>query len=127
MTTDTTDQAKNAFLAALTDLRGGETLAELHHALIQLVGDVRSIGKTGKLTLTLNVALAKGSTATILVTDELKLSEPKPDKEVTIMFADDNNRVSRRDPRQPDLTGLAEPGEVKAFPRRQAVNEEPTE
>jgi hypothetical protein len=39
------------------------------------------------------------------------------------MFADQENRLSRRDPRQPQLTGLAQPGDVKAFARPAAVNQ----
>lgn len=106
----------NAFLDALKEIRGGETLAELHHAINALVGAVRSVGKTGTLTLKLNVALAQGSTATVVVTDDLTVKEPKPDREITILFADEANRLSRRDPRQPKLPPMDEARPATARP-----------
>ena len=116
------DMSGNAFLEALRELRSGESLADLHEALRSLVGHVRSVGKSGTLTLTLSVSLAKGSTHTLVIADELKLKEPKPDREVTFMYADDDNRLSRRDPRQPKLPAM-DVSEVRRFNRPHAVNE----
>lgn len=111
-------EAGNNFLNTLTELRGGETQADLHRELEKLVGAVRSVGKAGELNLKLKVALAKGSTHTLVVTDEVTIKEPKADREITILFADDANKLSRRDPRQPKLPSM----EPKNF-RPRAVNE----
>ncbi len=113
----------NAFPAALGDLRSGETLADLHRALTDLVGAVRSVGKGGEIRLTLKVALAQGSTSTLVVTDDVKVKEPKPAREITILFADDANHLSRRDPRQPRLPAMDGPRAASAFSRPRAVGE----
>lgn len=111
-------ESGNGFLNALRELRGGETLIDLHREIEKLVGDVRSIEKPGVITLKVTVALAKGSAHTLVVTDEIVVKAPKADREVTILFADDANRLSRRDPRQPRLPGT----EPKPF-RPRAVGE----
>ncbi len=118
MTEQPSTTPNNAFLDALSELRGGDVLADLHQALQQLVGDVRSLAKPGTLSLTLKVALAKGSTTTLILLDKIDLKTPEPDKEATFLYADDNNRLSRRDPRQPQLGGLAQPptAEVHIWP-----------
>jgi len=108
----------NAFLDALTEAREGTALADLHAAILQLVGDVRSIGKKGTLTVTLNIAL--GSANTLVLTDTIKVVSPEPNKDSAIYYADDANRLTRTDPRQPTLKGLRE---VATFARPMAVNE----
>jgi len=118
MTTPTT----NSFLAALQDLRGGETLNDLHVELMKLVGDVRSLGKAGTLQLT--IKLAPQGTATLVVTDEIKATPPKPEKEFTVLYADDANRLSRRDPRQPKLPEMQSPSDVRQFSRPIAVGDD---
>ena len=109
---------QNGFLTTLRELRGGETMLDLHREIEKLVGDVRAIEKAGSITLTVKFSLAKGTPNTLLITDEIKVNTPKADREVTILFADDSNRLSRRDPRQPRLPGV----EPKQF-RPRAVGE----
>lgn len=108
------EPASNDFLTTLNELQGGATVADLNQALQALVGDVRSIGKPGTLTLTLKVS-PKASGSQLIISDEIKLAPPKPDREITIMFADDNNHLTRRDPRQPKLDGL-QSADVRSFP-----------
>lgn len=103
MTTD----PSNAFLTMLKDLQGGATQAELHHAITELVGEVRSTGRAGTLTFTLKIQ-PKAQSGQIVIVDEVKINPPKPDREITIMFADDDNRLTRRDPRQPVLSGMTD-------------------
>lgn len=106
----------NAFLTMLKELQGGATQADLHNAITQLVGEVRSTGRAGTLTLTLKVS-PKAQGDQIIITDEVKINPPKPDREITILFPDENNRLSRRDPRQPGLKGMSD---VRQFTRAAA-------
>lgn len=110
----------NAFMVALRELQAGQTLNDLHHNLVSLVGDVRSLGKPGTLTLTIKVT-PKANSQQLVISDDVKVAPPKPERDITILFADDNNRLSRRDPRQPRLSGVE--GEVRPFNRPIAVNE----
>jgi len=129
MTTANTVPLNNAFLEVLQELGGGATQADLHKAMIDLVGSVRSVGKGGKLTLTINVSMAKGQTETLLISEDVKIVEPKPDRATTVLFADDNNRLSRRHPNQPKLPTMADeakpPADIHQFSRPVAVNERP--
>jgi hypothetical protein len=92
----------NAFLSLLDDLRDGDAKSDLHLALTKLVASVRSVGKAGKLTFKLKVKLAKNGGA-VVIDDEVDVVEPKPEVESTLLFADDDNVLTRRDPRQPRL------------------------
>lgn len=115
-------ESSNVFLSTLQELQAGATLTDLHHALKELVGEVRSIGKKGTLSLTITVA-PKQNSAQLVISDEIKVAAPKPDRDITILFADDNNYLSRRDPRQPRLAGVD--ADVRQFARPVAVNEAP--
>jgi hypothetical protein len=104
----------NAFIDTVKELSGGGTLADLHRDLTALVGEVRSSGKAGTLTLQLKVRPGKGGqTSQVFVEDTITVKTPKVEREVTVFFADDNNRLGRNDPRQPKLFGP--PAEVKQF------------
>lgn len=102
-----------AFVETLKDIRDGELLAELPSKVAALVEAVRGTGKKGKLTITLSLAQAKGGM--LVLEDDVKLVLPEPEKDTTtVFFATDDNSLTRRDPRQPNLPGVR--GVVTAMP-----------
>lgn len=113
----------NQFTTTVEQLRDGQTLLELHLAVQKIVGDVLAVGKPGHVTLKIQVAPTKAP-GTLLITDEVVVKEPKADREVTVLYADKDHTLSRRDPRQPKLDGLEKPGEVRNFPVAVAVGQE---
>lgn len=111
---------ENAFLIALHKLESGQTLRDLHHAMEGLIGDVRAHGKAGTIQLTIKIK-PKSNSQQLVLSDDYKVSAPKPDRDITILFVDDNNRLTSRDPRQPRLAGVD--ADVRQFPA--AVNDAP--
>jgi len=98
---------KNRFLTVLSELQGGGTANDLHAALAELIAAVQVVGKPGKLVLTLTVT-PKSNSPQLLFEDDIKMAPPKPERETTILYADEHGHISRRDPRQPKLEGLTE-------------------
>lgn len=95
------------FFDTLRNIRDGASLSEAQDMMTDLVEQVRATGRPGKLSLTITVRqAAKGNDRTLLVSDELKLTAPKTERGTTVFFATDDNELSRRDPRQPDLPGM---------------------
>lgn len=100
-----------SFLGVLKTLREGSTVGELELELIALIEKVKATGKTGELVLKLKLEVAEkgdfGDVSTrIAIHDEIKVTEPKPKRMASVFFADQENRLSRRDPRQPALPGM---------------------
>jgi hypothetical protein len=109
------------FTDTLKDLREGAVVPELDEALKQLVADVRATGKGGSITLKLNVNPMKGSANMLLITDDVKVAPPARERETTVLYATDDNELSRRDPRQPELRNFRETAKVAHMPEPQAV------
>lgn len=86
----------------LKDIRDGALLTELPLQLTELVSAVRATGKGGKLTLTLSIKPLSGSNQ-VLITDDVRVAMPEPDRPTTVLFITDDNELTRRDPRQPKL------------------------
>lgn len=108
------------FIDTLIELRNGGAAIELSNGLEEVVKAVRTTGKPGKVTLTLSIKPAdKGpDVETVFLQDQIKLDAPKPDKKLTLFFANDNNQLTRNDQRQMNmLDGMrdidATPREVK--------------
>jgi hypothetical protein len=107
------------FVTTLGMLRSGAALPEIDQALAELIGAVKATGKAGSITVTLSVSPAnKGANNMFFVTDQVAVKPPKVDREQTLVYATDDNTLSRRDPRQPELPGVSrEPAELRSFPR----------
>lgn len=104
---NTGEITSDAFLAALKELRHGAAIVDLSDALTELVQAVRLTGRKGSLLLTLTVApAAKGEINALLLQDDLKIKAPRSERGATILFADNDGMLTRKDPRQPELLGL---------------------
>lgn len=91
----------NPFMSALTALREGDVVLELGAAFSELVAMVKATRKPGTLTLKI-VINAKGEQM-IVVADKIDVKPPEHDKLDTLLYVEDDNTVSTRDPRQPKL------------------------
>ncbi len=90
--------------ALFQSLRGGTMMVDMADALTSAVAAVRDTGKKAVLTLEIVVAPATNTKNNALVfSDDIKVKFPKPDRDQTIMFANDNLVLSRRDSSQPNL------------------------
>jgi hypothetical protein len=98
----------------LKELRSGNALAELAREMRKVIGAVRESHRPGALTLTIKLKPLKGHGA-LDISDMVTTKTPSPERESSILFATEDNRLSRNDPRQPELDGLrraAAPGPV---------------
>lgn len=113
------------FMDTLKEIRGGAIVGELGAELQQLVSEVRATGKAGRIVLTLDVKpVKKGGEHTMLIEDDIKVKPPKYEREGTILYATDANELSRKDPRQPELTGLRDVRKPAPAQERQAASNE---
>lgn len=102
-TTETTDEERfiRPFADFLLDHRHGYLASELSSALNDLIVGVHENKKSGTLTLTLKVKPGvKGSTRSMIVADEIKLSLPKPEAGEALYYATDDGNLTREDPDQ---------------------------
>lgn len=83
----------------ITETNRGRTHDELTLTLHDLVEAVRQHGRKGTLTLTISVApLSKNDDSQFTVTEEIKVSAPKPDPRPSIYFADREGNLTTKDP-----------------------------
>ncbi|HEY3021859.1 MAG TPA: hypothetical protein VGJ32_16790 [Solirubrobacteraceae bacterium] len=94
------DVTRRPFASWLQDQRGGGLHGELSDALAELVAAVREHDKGGSLTLTVKVAPNGES---VMVSDDVKVTPPKPARGASLFFADHQGNLSRRNPAQPEL------------------------
>lgn len=107
------------FLKTFQEIRRGELVMELGAHLTDLVMGVRETGRAGELVIKIKLAPAsKGNIDTLLITDDVKVKRPTPERGATILFATKTNTLQRHDPRQPELSGLRE---VVALPRKESA------
>jgi hypothetical protein len=95
------------FLPTITDMRDGTLPDDLNDALANVLAHVRATGRKGSLTLTLTIKPAsKGSVATLFLDAAIVEKLPKAEHPSSIFYANDHGGLSRRDERQPELSGL---------------------
>lgn len=95
--------ALKPFAAFVQEQRRGALQTELSEALADLVRACVETGKKGKIQLEIAVAPTKDADGTVYITDQVKLSAPRPDARPSMFFTDENGNVSRTNPRQPEL------------------------
>ena len=98
-------------LAVISQLRRGQTAADLAEGLAELVAAVRATGKKGSLTLKLTLAPhAKGDDVILTLSDDVTLKVPRAERGSSIFYATDSNGLVRNDPRQGELRFEVLPG-----------------
>ncbi len=95
---------KKTFTQTLDQLRYGTLTDELTDALHQLTADCTDTGRSGKLTITLQLKPGKGGQVEVF--DEIKVTPPKRERASSIMFATPEGNLQREDPRQKQIEGL---------------------
>jgi hypothetical protein len=101
---DITQDAKPTgnFWGWLREHKQGALHSELSEALAEVTNAVLEHGKVGSLTLKISVAPTKDG-ITVFVSDDLTVKAPQADRGGSIMFADHDGNLTRRDPRQLEM------------------------
>lgn len=94
-------------LDTLRDLRDGRFLDDLSNEMNELVRQVRTTDKPGKLNIEIDIKPNNGDASSVTVSDTIKVAPPKL-KRATLFFTTTESNLSRRDPRQPELPNLAD-------------------
>lgn len=95
-----------AFSIFLNDLNNGTTHAGLTGDFNELLQSVKSVGRSGSLTLKIKIAPAtKGGAEVdkITITAERKLELPKPEQPSDFFYLTDDGMPTRQHPRQHSL------------------------
>ena len=98
-------------LGTLESLRRGRILAELSEAETALVAAVRQTGRKGTLTLKVQYAVGGTDNGVLVLHSDIDVKLPKQQITPTIVFADDDNRLHRHDPRQTEMRPVVERAE----------------
>lgn len=103
---DDTQPPVKPFGAFLHEHRDAGLHNEAGEELATLVAAVLDQQKKGSLTITFTVEPAKGDDRQVVISDDVKVKAPKPPTPASRFFSDPHGNLSRRDPRQPELSGL---------------------
>lgn len=107
--TEDTGPARKPFAAVLQELNGG-LHTELGAKLAEVINACLELGKTGSLTLKLDVA-PHADGMTVQIAPDIKAKIPEPPRRTTTLFADEYGNLGRKNPMQPELplVELAQP------------------
>lgn len=85
--------------------RSGTLLAEIGEGAAEIGRRIRERGGgSGKLTVVLDFRTAtKGGGKALSIAATVKVTTPKAEVEETLMYVSEDGKLSRRDPRQPEL------------------------
>ena len=92
------------FTDTLNHIRFGTLSEDLTKALHELTQKCADTGRSGKLTLELQLKPGKGGQ--IEVFDDARVKLPKEERGSTILFATPEGSLTREDPRQMQIEGL---------------------
>jgi hypothetical protein len=95
-----------ALLDTLTEIDGGIFITEAGAALTKLVKTCMERGSKGGMSITIGLKPNSRGQIEVIAGFETKL--PKPEKFTSILFGTEQGLLQRRDPRQPELPGLAD-------------------
>jgi len=85
----------------------GGAITELDEALAKLTQQCRITGKSGKLTLVLKMKPVDNGSDIMEITDSISVSKPEMPRKSALFYATDEGQLTRNDPRQPEIPGLA--------------------
>lgn len=102
---DDTEVRRRPFADFLRDQSKGKTHEELTNGLHDLIARIQETGKKGRIQLTITVEPNKKNEDALLVTDEIRLVLPQPDRKASIFYADDDGNLTRTDPNQLSFDG----------------------
>lgn len=94
---------------ALGELNRGAALEDADAALARVVAAVQETGRPGSLTIKIKVEPAEIADNALMLTPEISAKEPGPKRPQSMFFVD-GGKLSRTDPRQPELQFTAIPG-----------------
>lgn len=89
----------------LDGLRSGQ-LQELQARMPELSQSVRATGKKATITIKLSMSPSKTDDYAVELAEQIKVAEPQPSPTPTLMFVDDDGRLSKTDPRARQLPGM---------------------
>lgn len=88
---------RESFAAVLASIRP-RTDIELAEELNKLIEAVKTTGKSGSLTVKFEVKLLDGGGSAVLVNDKITKNFPEKNREGSIAYIGDDNRLQRTDP-----------------------------
>jgi hypothetical protein len=98
MAPTTPNQGKpESFAAVLASIRP-KTDVELAEKLSQLIEDVKVTGKKGTLTVKFEVKPVDGGGQAVIVNDAISMRPPEKNREGSMAFIGEGNRLQRTDP-----------------------------
>ena len=102
------EQARNyagEAIELLAQQRSGTLLAEVGEAASEIARLIRERGRgSGKVTVTIDLrAATKGAGKALSIAATVKTTMPRAEVEETLMYVGEDGKLSRRDPRQPEL------------------------
>lgn len=89
------------FLEFIQTFRRGELLAEGDDKLAELIEAISRTGSSGSLSLKMSIKVNKAGQ--LEITPDLTIKKPTRTLGVGIYYANDEGRLSRRDPKQMDI------------------------
>lgn len=115
------------FADFLNEHNGGEGHREASEKIQEVVQAVIDTGKAGSVTLKVDVAPMKGAEdGTLMIAVNVAAKVPVTPSKAAVFYADDDNNLTRTDPKQLTFEGLREvegPGEVREVAAPAAVRE----
>lgn len=86
-----------SFAAVLASIRP-RTDTELAEGLSGLIEAVKATGKAGSLTVKFDVKLVDAGATAVIINDKISLKLPEKNREGSIAYIGDDNRLQRTDP-----------------------------
>tara|TARA_R110002167_G_scaffold329017_2_gene535600 strand:- start:729 stop:1121 length:393 start_codon:yes stop_codon:yes gene_type:complete len=97
-TQDTETHPDNLILVCIAQMRKGKLVRRLSEAMQEVIDAVKANGKTGRVTLHLDVKMAVGASDEVHITDDVVTKTPKPDKQVSFFYLNEEDRLTKDDP-----------------------------